>query len=40
MRGRWVGLSYDGPIVSGWSAFAHTEQEAQTLLQALTDGEQ
>ena len=40
MRGRWVGLSYDGPIVSGWSAFARTEQEAQTLLQALTDGEQ
>jgi transcriptional regulator with XRE-family HTH domain len=40
MRGRWVGLSYDGPIVSGWSAFARTEQEAQTLLQALTEGEQ
>ena len=40
MRGSWVGLSYDGPIVSGWSAFARTEQEAQTLLQALTDGEQ
>ena len=40
MRGRWVGLSYDGPIVSGWSAFARTEQDAQTLLQALTDGEQ
>ena len=40
MRGRWVGLSYDGPIVSGWSAFARTEQEAQALLQALTDGEQ
>ena len=40
MRGRWVGLSYDGPIVSGWSAFARTEQEAQTLLQSLTDGEQ
>jgi len=40
MRGRWVGLSYDGPIVSGWSAFARTEQEAQTLLHALTEGEQ
>jgi transcriptional regulator with XRE-family HTH domain len=40
MRGRWVGLSYDGPIVSGWSAFARTEQDAQALLQALTDGEQ
>lgn len=23
--GRWVGLSYDGPIITGWSAFARTE---------------
>ena len=40
MRGRWVGLSYDGPIQSGWSAIARTEQEAQDLLRTLSDGEQ
>ena len=24
MRGRWVGLSYDGPIQSGWAAVSYT----------------
>ena len=38
MRGRWVGLSYDGPIQSGWSAIARTEHEAQDLLHTLSDG--
>ena len=28
--GRWVGLSYDGPLVSGWAALARTEEEATT----------
>jgi transcriptional regulator with XRE-family HTH domain len=38
MRGRWVGLSYDGPIQSGWAAFTRSEQESQDLLQTLSDG--
>ena len=35
MSGRWVGLSYDGTIVSGWSAMAHNEDEAQGLIAKL-----
>jgi len=33
MVGRWVGMSYDGPVLSGRSAMAKTEPEAQRLLQ-------
>lgn len=32
MQGRWVGLSYDGKIVTGWGAMAKTEEEARTIL--------
>ena len=32
MRGRWVGLSYDGPIQTGEAAIARTEAEAVTML--------
>lgn len=39
MRGRWVGLSYDGPIQTGWSAIARTEQESQDLLRTLSEGQ-
>ena len=38
MRGRWVGLSYDGPIQTGWAAITRTEQESQDLLQTLSGG--
>ena len=39
-HGRWTGLSFDGPIQSGWSAFARTEDAAQQLLDdlAVKDG--
>ncbi|MGI8815955.1 MAG: hypothetical protein ACR2G2_11955 [Pseudonocardia sp.] len=33
--GRWVGLSYDGPIISGWSAMARTEDEVVALMDKL-----
>ena len=33
--GRWVGLSYDGPIVSGWSALAKSEDEVVALMDKL-----
>jgi hypothetical protein len=37
MTGRWVGLSYDGPIVSGWGVIARTEDEAVALMNQLRD---
>ena len=33
LTGRWVGLSYDGKIVTGWGAMAHTEAEARTIIE-------
>lgn len=38
-RGRWVGLSYDGPIVSGWSALARSEEEVVSLMDDLRNEE-
>jgi transcriptional regulator with XRE-family HTH domain len=37
MTGRWVGLSYDGPIVTGWATIAKTEEEARSLMSELCD---
>ena len=39
LHGRWTGLSYDGPVVTGWSAIARTEEAAQQLLAHLSEGE-
>ena len=36
MTGRWVGLSYDGALVTGWSAMAKTQEEADRLMHELT----
>ena len=40
LLGRWVGLSYDGKIVTGWAAMAHDEAEPARLIAGLeeTDG--
>ena len=35
MSGRWVGLSYDGKIVTGWGAMAGEEQEAVKFIDDL-----
>lgn len=35
MTGRWVGLSYDGAIVTGWAAMARNEDEAKGLISQL-----
>jgi transcriptional regulator with XRE-family HTH domain len=32
MSGRWVGLSYDGAIVTGWGGMAHSEEEARGII--------
>jgi hypothetical protein len=39
MTGRWVGLSYDGIIVTGWSSMARTEDEARDLVLKLKEQE-
>lgn len=39
IHGRWTGLSYDGPIITGWAAIARSEDDAQSLLQGLTSSE-
>src|SRR3954452_20896690 len=36
-HGRWVGLSYDGPIVSGFAALARTPERAQDVMTRLLD---
>jgi hypothetical protein len=33
MTGRWVGLSYDGEIVTGFGAMGKSESEARDLIQ-------
>lgn len=35
--GRWVGLSYDGLIISGWAGLARTREQAQATVQNLID---
>jgi len=32
---QWVGLSYDGPIISGWSAMARTKEEVVAIMDKL-----
>jgi DNA-binding XRE family transcriptional regulator len=34
-EGRWVGLSYDGPIVSGHAALARTQDDVETVMTRL-----
>ncbi len=37
LTGRWVGLSYDGRIVTGWSSMAKGEDEARELVAKLRE---
>jgi transcriptional regulator with XRE-family HTH domain len=37
-RGRWVGLSHDGPLISGLAALARTEDEVVQLMNELREG--
>jgi hypothetical protein len=39
LSGRWVGLSYDGKIVTGWGAAAKSEEEARELIGQLKQDE-
>jgi transcriptional regulator with XRE-family HTH domain len=35
-EGRWVGLSYDGPMVTGYAALAQSRDEARSVMDRLT----
>ncbi|MPZ84426.1 MAG: helix-turn-helix domain-containing protein [Actinophytocola sp.] len=35
MRGRWVGLSYDGKIQTGWGAVGKSEEDARAVIEEL-----
>jgi hypothetical protein len=35
MAGRWVGLSYDGKIVTGWGAMARAEEDTTKVIDEL-----
>jgi transcriptional regulator with XRE-family HTH domain len=35
--GRWVGMSYDGEVITGWGAMARTHDEAHCCVQDLID---
>jgi transcriptional regulator with XRE-family HTH domain len=37
--GRWVGMSYDGEVVTGWGALARTQEHAHKVVQDLIDRE-
>lgn len=37
--GRWVGMSYDGDVITGWGALARTEEQAHKVVQGLVDKE-
>jgi transcriptional regulator with XRE-family HTH domain len=36
-HGRWVGLSYDGPVVTGYATLARTQDDAQAVMTRLLD---
>jgi transcriptional regulator with XRE-family HTH domain len=35
--GRWVGMSYDGPVISGWGAIARTQEHAAQVVREHVD---
>ena len=35
MSGRWVGLGYDGRIMTGWASMGQTQEEAEDTMQRL-----
>lgn len=40
LKGRWVGLSYDGKIQTGWGAMGKSEEDARALIEELKQDEQ
>lgn len=38
-HGRWVGLSYDGPVVTGYAALARTDEQVRAVVRRAIDNE-
>ena len=38
--GRWVGMSYDGAVITGWGAMARSEEEAHKVVQDLINSKE
>ena len=36
-HGRWVGLSYDGPVVSGYATLARSQEEAKSVMDRVIE---
>lgn len=39
MSGRWVGIGYDGRIMSGWASMGQTKEESETTMASLIESE-
>jgi len=37
MEGRWIGLSYEGALVSGWASIAQERRESASIIERLKD---
>jgi hypothetical protein len=37
--GRWVGMSYDGEVITGYGGMARTESEAHQIVEKLVNPE-
>ena len=37
LKGRWVGLSYDGKAMTGWGVMGRSEDEARSLIEELKE---
>jgi transcriptional regulator with XRE-family HTH domain len=37
--GRWVGMSYEGPLITGWGAISRDRDQANSVVQKLIDTE-
>src|SRR4051794_113834 len=36
-HGRWVGLSYDGPVISGYAALARSQEQVESTIERLIE---
>ena len=39
MSGRWVGLGFDGRMMSGWASMGQTREESEKTMAGLIDSE-
>jgi hypothetical protein len=39
VSGRWVGLGYDGRVMTGWSSMGKTREESERTMTALIDSQ-